>query len=107
MAAYALLVLGGNEKPTADDVAKLLKEAGCNAESDKIARMIESVQGKGFHTLVAEGLDKMSSMGSGAAASAPAGAAKEEAAEEKGDDKKEEEEEVDMGGLFDEDDEYS
>jgi len=36
LAAYALLVLGGKENPTAADVEKLLKDAGCKADSDKI-----------------------------------------------------------------------
>lgn len=35
IAAYALLVLGGKESPSAADIEKLLKEAGVKAESDK------------------------------------------------------------------------
>ena len=103
IAAFALLVLGGNENPTAADVEKLLKEAGVKAESDKIERLIASMEGKKFHELVAGGLAKMASMGSAAPAGGAAAAAeapKEEAA-------KEEAEEVDMGGLFgDDDDDY-
>eukprot|EP00356_Strombidium_inclinatum_P002701 CAMPEP_0170478942 /NCGR_PEP_ID=MMETSP0208-20121228/350_1 /TAXON_ID=197538 /ORGANISM="Strombidium inclinatum, Strain S3" /LENGTH=106 /DNA_ID=CAMNT_0010751273 /DNA_START=34 /DNA_END=354 /DNA_ORIENTATION=- len=102
IAAFALLVLGGNEHPTAADVEKLLKEAGAKADSEKIKQLIEKVDGKNFHELVEGGLDKMGKMGGAAApvaaAGAPAAAVKEE--------KVEEEEDVDMGGLFgaDEDD---
>ena len=50
MAAYALLVLGGNENPSAEQVEKLLREAGCSAESDKVNKMLEAIKGKAFHT---------------------------------------------------------
>jgi len=36
IAAFALLVLGGNENPTAADVEKLLKASGVSADSEKI-----------------------------------------------------------------------
>ena len=103
IAAFALLVLGGNEKPTAADVEKFLKDSGVKADSENIKRMIDAFEGKNFHELVQGGLEKMSSMGSSAAAAPAGGAAKVEVV----DAKKEEEEEVDMGGLFgDEDDGY-
>ena len=100
IAAFALLVLGGNEKPSAADVEKLLKAAGVNADSTKIEAMIAAFDGKNFHELVAGGLTKMASMGSGAAA--PAGGAAAGAAPVK-EAEKEEVEEVDMGGLFGDD----
>ena len=34
LAAYALLVLGGKDAPTADDVEKLLKASGVTADAD-------------------------------------------------------------------------
>ena len=106
LAAYALLVLGGKEKPTADDVEKLLKEAGCKGDADKSKKLIEAMGGKAFNDVAAAGLTKMASMGTGAPAAggAPtAAAAKVE--EEKP--KEDEPEDVDMGGLFgDDDDEY-
>ncbi len=36
LAAFALLVLGGKENPTAADVEKLLKDAGVKADTEKI-----------------------------------------------------------------------
>lgn len=108
IAAYALLVLGGKENPTAADVEKVCKEAGIKPDSDKIKSLIEKMSGKRFDECAEAGLKKMASMGTaapagGAAAGPSAGAAeakKEEAP-------KEEEEDVNMGGLFgDDDDDY-
>ena len=100
IAAFALLVLGGNENPTAADVEKLLKAAGVTPDSEKIEKMIASFEGKKFNEMVEGGLAKMATMGSAgpaAAGAGPAAAVKEEV--------KEEVEDVDMGGLFG-DDEY-
>lgn len=104
IAAYALLVLGGNASPSAADVEKVLKEAGIKGEAEHTERLIAALKDKTFHELVKSGKGKMASMGTvvaapagGAAAGAPAKAA--EAKEEK----KEEEADVDMGGLFGDD----
>ena len=68
LAAYALLVLGGNEHPTADDMGKLLKEVGVAVDKEHIATLIEKVAGSGktLPQLIAEGSEKF-------AAAAPAG----------------------------------
>ena len=99
IAAYALLVLAGKDAPSAADVEKVLKEAGVKADSDKVAALVEALQGKSFDKFVAEGIKAMGSMGSAAPASSSAGAA---AAETKKVEEKveEEEEDVDMGDLF-------
>ena len=65
IAAFALLVLGGNENPSAADVEKVLKDAGVKADSDKIEKMIAAFDGKNFHELVESGLAKMATMGGG------------------------------------------
>jgi len=108
LAAYALLVLGGKEKPTADDVEKLLKEAGCKGDADKSKKLVEAMGGNKFDEVAAKGLAKISSMGTGAPAAGGSGAATTAAAvveEEKP--KEDEPEDVDMGGLFgDDDDDY-
>lgn len=104
IAAYALLVLGGNAAPKAADVEKVLKEAGIKSEAEHVERLITALAGKPFHELVKAGTAKLSTMGSvssaPAAAGASAGAAKKEVVEEK---PKEEEADVDMGGLFGDD----
>ena len=102
IAAFALLVLGGNEQPTAADVEKVLKDSGVKADSEKIATMIAAFNGRNFHQMVEQGLAKMATMG--AASAAPAGPAKAGKAAAVVEEKKEEVEEVDMGGLFGGDD---
>jgi large subunit ribosomal protein LP2 len=100
IAAYALLVLGGNDSPKPADVEKVLKEAGIKAEPDHLERLVAALKGKKFHELVEAGTKKMSAMGpvsAGPAAGASAAPAKAEKVEEK---PKEEEADVDMGGLF-------
>lgn len=100
IAAFALLVLGGNATPSAADVEKLLKDSGVNADKEKIDTMIKAFDGKNFHELVQSGLAKMATMGGGGGAAA-GGAGPAAAVEEK---KEDEVEEVDMGGLFGDDD---
>ena len=102
VAAYALLVLGGKAKPTAADVEKLLRDSGVAPDADNIKLLVEKMNGKDFHEVVAGGLTKLASMG-GAAAPAAGGATAAAPAKEE---KEEEKEEVDMGGLFGDDDGY-
>ena len=101
VAAYALLVLGGNDSPSAADVTKVLKEAGSSPDEGQVAKICAALEGKQFHELVSAGLSSLSAAGpaGGAVAGASAGAAAK--VEEK---EEEPEEEVDMGGLFGGDD---
>ena len=103
LAAFALLVLGGNENPKKADVEKLLKAAGVAADSEKIEAMLKAFEGKKFNEAVTEGLAKMATMGGGAPAASGGAAAVEDKKEEA---PKEEIEEVDMGDLFGGDDDY-
>jgi len=107
LAAYALLVLGGKEKPTADDVEKLLKEAGVKGDADKSKKLVEAMGGKSFDDVASKGLAKIATMGSGAPAAGGAAASKTAAAVEEEKPKEDEPEDVDMGGLFgDDEDDY-
>ena len=103
IAAYALLVLGGNAAPKAADVEKVLKEAGIKSEADHVERLIKALEGKTFHEVVKSGTAKLSSMGSVQAAPVAAGAAPAKAAAKEEEKPKEEEADVDMGGLFGDD----
>ena len=98
VAAYALLVLGGKEKPSAEDVEKLMRDSGVTPDSDKVKLLIEKMGGKALNEVVAAGLKKLASMGTGAAAPAAGGAAAADAPKEA--EAEEEKEDVDMGGLF-------
>lgn len=103
IAAYALLVLGGNAAPKAADVEKVLKEAGIKSEAEQVERLITSLKGKTFHELVAAGNKKLASLGSVASAPVAAAGAPAAAAKKVEEAPKEEEADVDMGGLFGDD----
>ena len=109
IAAYALLVLGGKAEPTAEDVEKVLKDAGVAADAEKSKALAEALKGKAFNELVAEGKATLGSMGTAAPAAGAATGGEAAAAAPAEDDKKEEEEEDDIdlgGGLFGDDDDY-
>ncbi|XP_026497188.1 large ribosomal subunit protein P2 [Vanessa tameamea] len=108
VAAYLLAVLGGKAAPAAADLEKILSSVGIEADSDKLKKVIDELNGKTVEDLIAQGREKLSSMPAGgaapaAAAAAPAAAAAEEKKEEKETKKEESEsEDEDMGfGLFD------
>ncbi|CEP60292.1 ribosomal protein P2 LALA0_S01e07360g [Lachancea lanzarotensis] len=108
LAAYLLLVQGGNTSPSAADIKSVIEAVGVEAEEAKINSLLSSLEGKGsIEEIVAEGQTKLASVpagGAGGAASAggaAAGGAAEEAAEEAKEEEKEESDD-DMGfGLFD------
>merc|ERR1712166_385706 len=96
IAAYCLLVLGGNKAPTADDVSKLLKDCGATADADNLKTFMAGIGEKSCSELIAEGSKRMQTGGGGGGAAASAGPA----AEAEKPKEEEPEEEVDMGGLF-------
>ena len=63
LAAYALLVLGGNPNPSKlniklhslaeEDVANVLKEVGIQAEPAQLKALIEALKGKKLHEIIA------------------------------------------------------
>ena len=107
IAAYALLVLGGKEAPTPADVEKVVKDAGAEPDKEKITALCAALEGKPFNELVAAGIAKLGSMGTGAPAAGGAGAAAEAPKAEEKPKEEEPEEDVDIGGMFgDDDDDY-
>ena len=100
IAAYALLVLGGKESPSAADVEKVVKDAGATADKDKITALVAALEGKQFHELVETGIKTLGSMGGGAAPAGGAPAAGGGAAAAEAPKEEEPEEDVDMGDLF-------
>lgn len=101
IAAYALLVLGGNESPSAADVKKVLTAAGVTADDAKLNELVKAANGKSFQALVADGLVKLSSGGSSGSGAAKPAAAAETKAEKKAEVKKQEsEEDMEMGDFF-------
>ncbi|RLV88404.1 60S acidic ribosomal protein P2-B [Meyerozyma sp. JA9] len=107
LAAYLLLVEGGNTSPSASDITSLLETVGAEVDESRISSLLTALEGKTVEELVAEGNTKLASVptggaaASGAAASSAAAGGEEAAAEEKAEEEKEESDD-DMGfGLFD------
>ncbi|KAK4977452.1 60S acidic ribosomal protein P2 [Elasticomyces elasticus] len=112
LAAYLLLGLAGNESPSAEDIKGVLGSVGIEADSDRLDKLIEELNGKNINDLISQGSQKLASVpsggsGGGAAAAggaAPAGgaAAAEEEAPAAAKEEEKEESDEDMGfGLFD------
>lgn len=91
LAAYLLLVVGGNANPSAEDVKTLLGAAGIDGDEDRLTQLLADLEGKDLNELIALGKEKLVVAGGAAAAAAPAagaapaaaGGAKEEKKEEK------------------------
>ncbi|KAL7461021.1 hypothetical protein ACHAXS_001456 [Conticribra weissflogii] len=102
VAAYLLLVLGGNASPTADDVTKALASVGVEADAESLQRFMSEMEGKDLNEVLEAGQEMLAKFGSGGGGggggggSGGGGAAEEEKEEEKV-----EEEEADMGGGMD------
>ncbi|KAI8979280.1 60s acidic ribosomal protein-domain-containing protein [Mycotypha africana] len=107
LAAYLLLVAGGNTTPSSDDIKKVLSSVGVEVDESRVSSLIKAMEGKNVAEVIAEGSSKLATVPAGGAAvaggvaagGAAAGGdapAEEEKAEEK------EESDDDMGfGLFD------
>ena len=108
LAAYCLLVLGGNASPSEEDVANLLKECGVTCDKDNCKTMIAQVGSASVPEHIKAGQAKMATVGGGAAAgpAAAGGAAAAVAEAEKEPEVEEEEVDMDMGGMFGGDDDY-
>lgn len=46
LAAYLLIALGGNEKPSAADVKKVFESVGIEADSERLDKLISELEGK-------------------------------------------------------------
>eukprot|EP01068_Selenidium_serpulae_P013597 Selendium_serpulae@DN5984_c0_g1_i2.p2 len=107
VAAYLILVLGGNANPSAADVTKVIQSAGGTVEQAALDALIKSMTGKSAHEVISTGMEKLQKMpaGGGAAPAAAAGGAAAGAAAgapAKKEEVEEEESEGEMGfGLFD------
>ncbi|BAM79632.1 60S acidic ribosomal protein P2 [Cyanidioschyzon merolae strain 10D] len=78
LAAYMLLKLGGAEEVTADDIRKVVSAAGAEVDDDRVAALLQAVNGRSIDELVTEGRSKMESVAGvavAAASAAPAAAA--------------------------------
>ena len=67
LAAYTLLVLGGNISPSADAVSAVITAGGGEADTEKLATLISDLEGKNFEELFTTGRESLKnvSLGSG------------------------------------------
>ena len=99
LAAYALLVLGGNENPSADDIKKVLSEVGITADDAQLTALLDAMKGKKLHEVISAGLSKVQIAAPSSAQAKPAAQEeKKPEAEKKEEEKKEEG--VDLGGAM-------
>ena len=77
LAAYLLLVAGGNATPSADDVKTLLGAVGIETTEERLTALLAELEGKDVNELIALGREKLVATGGGGApaAAAPAAAA--------------------------------
>ena len=65
MAAYLLVVLGGNVSPCADDLKSILGSVGAETDDDGIELLLSEVKGKDITKLIASRREKLASVPSG------------------------------------------
>ncbi len=75
LAAYVLLLLGGNATPSADDVTNLITSVGGEVDAEKLTALLGDLEGKDIHELLAKGENDLKSVVGVAAAPAAGGAA--------------------------------
>ena len=73
LAAYLMLVTGGNTQPTAEDVSGVLSQAGIESDPERLTALLAELDGKDLNQVIALGKAKLM-VGGAMAASAPAAA---------------------------------
>jgi large subunit ribosomal protein LP2 len=59
LAAYLLLVAGGNATPSAADVKALLATVGVEADNERLTQLLGELEGKDLTELIAQGKEKL------------------------------------------------
>jgi large subunit ribosomal protein LP2 len=65
IAAYALLLVGGNASPSQDDVKAVITAAGGEADEEKLSQLFQDLEGKDINELLKEGQKKLKSVSIG------------------------------------------
>jgi large subunit ribosomal protein LP2 len=65
IAAYALLLVGGNASPSQDDVKAVITAAGGEADEEKLSKLFQDLEGKDINELLKEGQKKLKSVSIG------------------------------------------
>ena len=105
VAAYLLAALGGNEKPSAADLKKILSSVGVSVDDAEVDKVISELSEKTLADVIEAGKEKLAAVPSGGAvvntgnASAPA--ADEAAPEPEPEEEEESDDDMDGFSLFD------
>ena len=59
LAAYMLLVKGGNATPSAADVTKVIEAVGGEVDTEKLTTLLADMEGKDFNELLEAGREKL------------------------------------------------
>jgi large subunit ribosomal protein LP2 len=59
LAAYLLLVQGGNATPSASDVSDLLSKVGIESDSARLEALVADLAGKDINELIEMGTEKL------------------------------------------------
>jgi len=92
VAAYLLLVLGGNDSPSADDVSKALSSVGVEVDQERLDALMKDLEGKDLNELMESGTAMLAKFGGGGGGGGTSGVAAAAAEEEVEEEKVEEEE---------------
>jgi len=65
LSAYILLVLGGNETPSAEQITSLITAAGGEADEEKLNSLITELEGKNLSEIIAKGKEDLKSVSLG------------------------------------------
>ncbi len=102
VAAYTLLVLGGNENPSEGDLEKFLTSVDCEVNKDQLKACVSALSGKQLHELCNQGFSLLGSMNVGGPSGAQATTTTTAKVEVKEAEPEpvEEEEDIDFGDIF-------
>ncbi|KAL2869691.1 ribosomal protein P2 [Aspergillus lucknowensis] len=59
LAAYLLLIVGGNTKPSAEDIKEVLASVGVDYDEERLNQLLNELSGKDIHELIAIGSSKL------------------------------------------------
>lgn len=62
LAAYVLLLLGGNEAPTAENISALITSVGGEVDEENLTILLSDLEGKDIHELLAKGDNDLKSV---------------------------------------------
>ena len=101
IAAYLLAKAAGNEKPTQEQVKKILEAAGVEIDAAQLEAVVTKMADKPVEELVETGKNEMGKVGGAAPAAAGAATAAAEAPKEEAPKEEEAAAPLDLGDMFD------